>query len=128
MLLEKPGRTSAVVSRDNPTPTARALAAFLAEAGLPRGETVLWNLVPAWNGTPRVTAREVREGLGHLAGLLPILPGLGAAILAGRHAGAAASLLGHLRLVRSAHPSPNVRAAFPERWAAIPRLWGAARR
>ena len=69
LLLEKPGRHSTTVSRDNPTPTARAVAAFLAQAGLPRHETVLWNVAPAWNGTPAVTAAEVRAGLAETARL-----------------------------------------------------------
>ena len=79
LLLEKPGPgalATGLVSRDNPAPTARAIRLFLEEAGLPREETVLWNLVPAWNGTMRVTGGEVREGLGHLARLLPLLPRL----------------------------------------------------
>lgn len=131
LLLEKPGPgalASGLVSRDNDSLTSRALQSFLEEAGLPREETVLWNVVPGWNGTMRVTAREVREGLDHLARLVPLLPRLDTAILAGRHAGRAAALLGRLRLIATAHPSPNVRAAFPDRWAAIPGTWAGARR
>lgn len=128
LLLEKPGRLSTTVSRDNPTPTARAIATFLAQAGLPRHEMLLWNVVPAWNGTPAVTAAELRAGLADLARLLPLLQRLDAAILAGRHAGRAASLLGHLRVIRTAHPSPNVRAAHPAAWGAIPGAWAEARR
>lgn len=131
LLLEKPGPgalASGAVSRDNGSLTSRAIRSFLNEAELPREETVLWNVVPAWNGTTRVTATEVREGLAHLARLLPLLPRLDTAILAGRHAGRAGPLLRGLRLIATAHPSPNVRAAFPERWAAIPGTWAGARR
>jgi hypothetical protein len=131
LLLEKPGPgalASGVVSRDNASLTSRAIHRFLEEAELPREETVLWNVVPGWNGTMRVTGAEVREGLGHLARLLPLLPRLDTVILAGRHAGRAAALLGGLRVIASAHPSPNVRAAFPDRWAAIPGTWAGARR
>lgn len=135
LLLEKPSPAAAVsgtVSRDNASQTSHAIRLFLEEAGLPREETVLWNLIPAWNGTMRVTGAEVRDGLGHLARLLPLLPRLDAAILAGRHASRAkplmASTLGPSRVIVTAHPSPNVRAAFPDRWAAIPGAWAAARR
>lgn len=131
LLLEKPGPgalATGFVSRDNDSLTSRAIRSFLEEAGLPRRETVLWNVVPGWNGTVQVTGAELREGLEHLARLLPLLPRLDTAILAGRHAGRAAPLLGGLRVVATAHPSPNVRAAFPDRWAAIPRAWAEARR
>ncbi len=131
LLLEKPGPgalASGLVSRDNSSLTSRAIRSFLEAAELPREDTVLWNVVPAWNGTMRVTGAEVREGLGHLARLLPLLPRLDTAILAGRHAGRAAPLLGGLRVIATAHPSPNVRAAFPDRWAAIPGTWAGARR
>lgn len=131
VLLEKPGPgalASGLVSRDNDSLTSRAIRSFLEEAGLPRRETVLWNVVPGWNGTMQVKGAELREGLEHLARLLPLLPRLDTAILAGRHAGRAAPLLGELRLIATAHPSPNVRAAFPDRWAAIPGAWAEARR
>jgi hypothetical protein len=132
LLLEKPGPQAArtgFVSRDNPSPTSAAIRAFLDEAGLPRGETLLWNAAPVWNGTIRLGVAELREGLGHLPDLLALLPRLDAAILVGRHAARAEPLLPqHVRVIRSAHPSPQVRAAFPERWAAIPQAWAAARR
>ncbi len=131
LLLEKPGPQAArtgFVSRDNPSPTSAALRAFLDAAGLPREETVLWNAIPAWNGTIRLTAAERRDGPGHLSALRPLLPCLDTAILVGRQAQRAEPWLPGLRIVRSAHPSPQVRAAFPDRWAEIPRLWAEARR
>lgn len=131
LLLEKPGPRVArtgLVSRDNPTGTAAALSAFLQAAGLAREETAIWNAVPGWNGTTRVAAPELREGLSHLAPLLALLPRLDSVILVGARAGRAAPLLPPgLRAIRSDHPSPQVRAAFPERWAAIPEAWAAAR-
>lgn len=130
-LLEKPGATiarapgTATVSRDNPTGTARAIARFIAEAGIPRRETVLWNAVPWWNGTPLIRAAEHRAGIAALADLLPLLPRLEAAVLVGRRAGAARDMLEArgLLVFASAHPSPQVRAARPELWAAIPARW-----
>lgn len=132
LLLEKPGPQAArtgFVSRDNPSPTSAAIRAFLAEAGLPRDETLIWNAVPAWNGTISLTSAEAAAGPGHLAALWPLLPRLEVAILAGRRAATAeARLPPGLRVLRSAHPSPQVRAAFPERWRAIPATWSEAAR
>ncbi|MBP1805400.1 uracil-DNA glycosylase family protein [Rubellimicrobium aerolatum] len=132
LLLEKPGlqvTRTGFVSRDNPSPTSAAIRAFLAQAGLPRGQTILWNTIPAWNGTTRVTGDELARGRAELAAVLALLPALDTVILAGRRAQAAApDLPPHLRLIRSAHPSPQVRAAFPDRWAAIPSLWARAAR
>lgn len=132
LLLEKPGPQAArtgFVSRDNPSPTSAALRAFLAEAGLPRGETAVWNAIPAWNGTIALSAAERRDGPGHLSGLFPLLPQLDTVILVGRQAQRAEAMLpSGLTVLRSPHPSPQVRAAFPDRWAGIPQLWAAARR
>jgi hypothetical protein len=125
-VLEKPGpgiHPAGFVSRDNDTPTAAAIRAFMAQAGLPRRETVLWNLVPWWNGTTAVTATERAAGVQTLAGLLPLLPRLDTAVLVGRTAGAARPLLDGVRVLASAHPSPQVRAGFRERWDAIPEVW-----
>ncbi len=130
LLLEKPGPQAArtgFVSRDNPSPTSAALRLFLEQAGLPRGDTLIWNAIPAWNGTIRLTGAERRDGLAHLPALLLQLPRLDTVILVGRQAARAEPLLRHLRVLRSAHPSPQVRAAFPDRWAAIPETWAQAR-
>jgi uracil-DNA glycosylase len=132
LLLEKPGpgaARSGFVSRDNPGPTSAAIKAFLDEAGLPHGETLLWNTAPAWNGTIRVAAAELRAGLAHLAALPALLPRLDTVILVGARAALAEEILpgSGLRFLRSAHPSPQVRAAFPQRWAEIPQVWAQAR-
>ena len=130
-LLEKPGpgiHPGGFVSRDNDTPTAAAIRTFMAQAALPRSETVLWNLVPWWNGTTAVTGAERVAGLGALAGLMPLLPALDTAVLVGRTAGTAHGVLGGLRVLVSAHPSPQVRAGFRNRWNAIPEVWRQAGR
>ncbi len=131
-LLEKPGPATAswtggygFVSRDNDTPTAEAIHHFMAEAGIPRERTALWNLVPWWNGTCAIRAAERTDGVQALAALLPLLPSLRAVVLVGRTAGTARAVLERtgLRLFASAHPSPQVRAGWPERWRAIPLEW-----
>ncbi len=133
LLLEKPGpgaagRGSGLVSRDNADPTAVAIHRFMREAGLPRGRCVIWNAVPWWNGTCKVTAAEVRAGLDALPDLLERLPRLRSVLLAGRTAGRARPLLEGrgLRLHESVHPSPQVRASRPAEWQAIPLVWSAA--
>ncbi len=137
-LLEKPGPAtspsrrgrpgSGFVSRDSDDPTAEATWTFMREAGIDRRETVIWNVVPRWNGTTRIGAGEVEEGLGRLDALLDLLPRLVCGVTVGRRAERAAPRLASrgLRLVASAHPSPQVRAAYPDRWTAIPRQWRAA--
>ena len=135
-LLEKPGPAIAraqgprLVSRDNASGTARAIARFMDEAGIERRDTVLWNVVPWWNGTTRVAAAEHREGLAALGALLALLPRLRGAVAVGRRAEAARPLLEArgLAVTASAHPSPQVRASRPEAWAAIPSRWRQAAR
>lgn len=133
LLLEKPGpgaAASGFVSRDNDAPTSRAIARFLEEAGLPREETLLWNLVPWWNCAIAVRAEEERAGAARLPELLALLPRLCGVLLVGARAARRAASLRALGLetAASAHPSPQVRAAFPERWRAIPEVWAGARR
>ena len=134
LVLEKPGPGavlpggSGFVSRDNPDPTARTCRAAL--DGIPRAGVVIWNAVPWWNGTMAVRAGERRDGLAELPGLLALLPGLRAAILAGRAAQGAAGVLAvaGVPVFRSVHPSPQARAgpASAAGWRCIPEVWAAA--
>ncbi|WP_210526244.1 uracil-DNA glycosylase family protein [Rubellimicrobium arenae] len=130
LLLEKPGPQAArtgFVSRDNPSPTSAAIRAFLDQAGLARRDTLIWNSIPAWNGTIRVTGAELARGAAELPPLLSLLPRLDTVILVGRRAQRLEGLLpAPLRVLASAHPSPQVRAAFPDRWRAIPDIWASA--
>ena len=126
-LLEKPGPRgrSGFVSRDNGTGTADAIRGFMAQAGLARKRTALWNAVPWWNGTTAIREGERVAGMEELAALLPLLPRLRAAVMVGRSAERARPMLEGrgLHLAASAHPSPQVRAGWPERWQAIPGEW-----
>lgn len=133
LLLEKPGPASAregFVSLDNASPTGAAARAFREAAGIDRARLLVWNVCPWWNGTIRFTAAERRAGLAALPALLDRLPELRGAVLVGRQAGAAASLLADrgVPVRTTAHPSPQVRAARPELWHAIPATWEAAAR
>lgn len=132
-LLEKPGpmtsparrvrEGSGFVSRDNDGATAEAMLRFMLEAGLPRRDTVIWNVIPWWNGTIAVTAAERAAGLQQLGDLLALLPRLHTAVLVGRTAARARPFLNGLRVLESAHPSPQVRAGYRAMWDAIPRVW-----
>ena len=135
MLLEKPGPKtsparggSGFVSADNDDPTAAATWAFCCEAGIERWDRVIWNTVPWWNGTIAFTPAERRAGIAVLPDWLDLLPRLVAVVLVGRQAqGARPVLEGRpLQVFTSAHPSPQVRAANPAQWRAIPSRWGEA--
>lgn len=131
-LLEKPGpqaaasragRDAGFISRDNGGGTAEALRRFMGEAGLPRRDTVIWNVVPWWNGSIAVTAAERAAGSRELPHALALLPRLHTAVLVGRTAARARPVLQGLRILESAHPSPQVRAGNRALWDAIPGVW-----
>ena len=134
-LFEKPGRMtsaggtgSGFISRNNDDPTAEATFDFMKETGLSRKPTVIWNVIPGWNGTRRFTTTERQEGIGALKDLLRLLPKLRTIILVGRNAQRARPHVEPLvhRIFESAHPSPLVRASHPDVWRAIPRIWAQA--
>jgi len=134
-LFEKPGpmtsaggKGSGFISRNNNDPTAEATFDFMNKAGLPRKRTVIWNIIPGWNGTRKVTTTELRAGVDDLNGLLTLLPKLQTIVLVGKKA-QKASLVKHLhlRILDSAHPSPLVRASQPDAWHAIPTIWAQAK-
>lgn len=133
-LFEKPGpmtsatgKGSGFVSRNNDDPTAEATFAFMKDAELSRKRTVIWNVVPGWNGTRKVTTRELREGVDYLKALLPLLRELRTIVLVGQNAQRAKPLFEGFRIFVSPHPSPLVRASQPDVWRAIPSIWAQAR-
>jgi hypothetical protein len=122
-LFEKPGPMTAesgrrpgsgFISRDNDDPTAEATFRFMEQAGIPRKLTVIWNVVPWWNGTRKVSPEELARGIACLHDLLELLPSLSVVVLVGRKAGHAKRWLEGkgLPLLASHHPSPLVRAKF----------------
>ncbi|MBW6526251.1 uracil-DNA glycosylase [Sphingomonas sp. RHCKR7] len=127
LLLETPGaHRPAIVSRDQATGTARNLKRFLAEAGIERHDTLVWNAVP-WNvhapGERNRPLRrgEIAEGLALLPPLLRLLPRLELVVLAGRVAREAAALVERERpglgVLTMPHPSPTYVCTSP----AVPR-------
>ena len=109
-LFEKPGRRAAndggsgFISRDNNDETARATKRFLDEAGFAREETILWNVIPGWNGTRRITVPEKNHARN-----------LADEYLGRTHPG--------LKRFVSTHPSPICRSRWYARWKAIPGDW-----
>ena len=125
LLLETPGPAvvrTGFVTRDSATGTAANLFRFLAEAGIARADTLIWNVVPwvihapgALNRAPR--RAELRAAEPYLAPLLDLLPGLAVAVLAGRFAGEARPALASLRpglpVIGVPHPSPTYVCTSP---------------
>ncbi len=125
LLLETPGPSigrTGFVSRDNATGTAANLFRFLAEAGIARRDTLIWNAVPwvihaqgALNRPPRRS--EAAAAAPYFAPLLALLPRLAVVVAAGRFAQAAAAPLTALRpklpVVPIPHPSPTYVCTSP---------------
>jgi len=126
VLLETPGAAVNkwdVVSRDHPTGTARNLTRFLAEAGIARADTILWNAVPWIVHAPGERNRplrraEIARGLAVLPPLLALLPRLKVVVLAGRVAGEARSVVAAARpdvaALAMPHPSPTFVCTSPD--------------
>ncbi len=116
-LLEAPGGKavgSGFVSRDNPDETAKNFFHLNEEAGLPRGRTVTWNVVPWYVGSGTkiraVTGTDIKVAEPHLRELLRLLPALRAVVLIGRKAQRAKPVFGRLvprcAVFECPHPSP----------------------
>jgi len=135
-LFEKPGpmtsargKGSGFISRDNDDRTAEHTFDFVKKAKLPRNRTIIWNVIPGWNGTRRITAAEHKAGVDSLVDdLIPLLPKLRTIVLVGKKAERARKYLNEtrFRIFTSAHPSPVVRASQPNIWCAIPSIWAQA--
>ncbi len=135
-LFEKPGPMTAnsssgrrngsgFISRNNDDPTAEATFNFMRTAGILRSQTIIWNVIPWWNKTRKVTSSELGEGVRYVKELIELLPKLRAVVFVGQKAVKARRHFTDtgLYLFSSDHPSPLVRANFPERWSAIPSDW-----
>ena len=98
------------------------------QAGIDRKLTLIWNAIPGWNGTIKIVKGEFDEGRKALSALFPLLPDLRVVILVGRKAERFRPEIESrgLKIVASAHPSPKVRAIYPEKWKSIPAIWKSA--
>lgn len=116
-VLEAPGPkaiATGFVSRDNPDLTARNLKTYLAEAGISRRQSLIWNIVPWYLGDGKTiraaSAVDIRAGSVFLERLFGLLPHLKVIVLVGRKAQAAfdkGKMTTLLPVYRSAHPSPQ---------------------
>jgi hypothetical protein len=140
-LFEKPGPMtdasdlsrnsgSGFISRDNDDRTAEATFQFMREARIPRRETLIWNVIPWWNGMRKISSTEMNEGLHATGALIQLLDNLRVIVLVGKKAGKAYGSLVELdvSVYHSDHPSPLVKAKFPQRWSRIPADWVKAAR
>jgi hypothetical protein len=137
-LLEAPGPNAVVsgfLSRDNDDETAKNMFDLLAEAGLERRDTVLWNVVPWYIGDGnRIRGAGTSDfalARRDLSRLLKLLRRLRVIVLVGLKAQAAWDLAGlepHHFIVRTWHPSGQVLNRWPERRRVIVGAFRRARR
>ena len=124
-LLEAPGPkavSSGFISRDNPDPTARSMTQIFSECGIPREETISWNIVPWYVGSEGrirpVTKEEIDAGIQALKSLQPLLPNLRVVVLVGRKAQRAQSaieIIFQIKVLTCPHPSQRVLNVWPEK-------------
>jgi len=136
-LFEKPGRMtdsrnthngvrgSGKVSQFNPDKTAEAVKRFLKRARIDTRNVILWNVVPAWNGTRAITSNDLRLAERDVTALLKILKSLKTIILVGSKAAQLSTQidLSKYNLGYSLHPSPLNRASRRDEWDRIPNVW-----
>ena len=127
-LLEKPGpmaSSSGFISRNNNDPTANNIFNFMEQAKIGRETTCLWNTVPGWNGSRKITSAELKAGAACLQRLFPLLQKLRVVVLIGKKAQRMEPLIADRRIeiLTSYHPSPITYATAPDKWATIPKEW-----
>ena len=127
-LLEKPGPKAALsgfISRNNNDKTAENTFNFMIQAEIDRTTTCLWNTIPGWNGTTKVTSAELNEGAVCLQRLFGLLPNLRVVVLVGKKAQKMSRLIEDLgiEILESYHPSPKNYALARDKWADIPHKW-----
>lgn len=134
-LFEKPGPKtdstnggSGFISRDNNDETAKSVFEFMNRIGLDRKRTLLWNTIPAWDGSRSFKGLHVKAGIQMLDELFPLLPHVKTVILVGKQAQKAEKWLNNqnVTIFKSAHPSPIVRARSRSMWESIPYSWAKA--
>jgi len=124
-LLEAPGPKavgSSFISRNNPDPSARNLCGLLQRAGIARGDTLLWNIVPWYVGDGgrirAVNKDDIQQSSPYLKELLSLLPRLKVIVLVGQKAQSAKNQirqLTNLPIVHTHHPSARVLNVWPHK-------------
>jgi len=137
-VLEAPGPKAVktgYVSFDNPDQTARNFRRQLERAGIQRKDIAVWNIVPWYLGNEEgtliraATAKDVKDGLPYLAGVIDCIPGLRCIVLVGGAARQAHVFLSHttsVHILSCHHPSPQAQnknsAASDENVAVFSRM------
>lgn len=127
-LLEKPGPRaflSGFISRNNNDCTAEATFRFMEQANVPRNTTLLWNVMPGWDGARKYVIGDLKIGSDVLPELLEMLPKLKVIVCVGE---AARKAFSHIKIdtfpvLTSLHPSPINRASRFGEWSMIPIHW-----
>jgi uracil-DNA glycosylase len=134
-LLEAPGPKavdSAFISRNNPDPTAQNMCNFLANANIPRHDTLLWNIVPWYigdknteTGRSRIRSanrQDIVTALPYLETLIQLLPHLEIIVLAGGKAQSASkdiAKITSIMQINTCHASNLALNGKPERRAEL---------
>lgn len=124
-VLEAPGPKavkSGFVSRNNPDESAKNFLELNERAGIPRKETITWNIVPWYIGSEGkirpANPKDIEEGFGYLLQLIALLQELKVIVLVGRKA---QGIRERLRqkwtrcILECYHPSPMFVNRAPER-------------
>lgn len=122
------GAGSGFVSQNNDDATAEAIHKFMKQADIPRKMTVIWNVVPWWNGTTKVTTEELRKGMAYLEPLVGVLHSLSMVVLCGSDAASTKDFFESrgLPTIESYLPAAMVRATRKTDWEKIPSVWAQA--
>lgn len=131
-LLEAPGAKavfSGFISRNNPDDSAKNSFELYREAGLPRDQVVLWNIVPWYVGTGDkirpVDNTDIEQASRYLDQLLKLLPNLRALVLVGDKAQRAYARTRDWgpKVFTSPHPSPIPMRTRPDTRLRILAAW-----
>lgn len=114
---------SEFISRNNDDATAAATFNFMITAAVPHRHSLIWNVIPWWDGHIRFTGADRTVALGELNRLIALLPQLHTVVLVGRTAAKARPHLRDLRVLEGPHPSPKVRNTNRALWDSIPDIW-----
>jgi len=116
-LLEAPGSRavhSGFISRNNPDESAKNWFELNREVGIPREQTISWNIVPWYIGSGQkirpASKKDIQDGLPYLYRLIALLPRLRIVALVGGKAQSISDLLLQrypaMGIFKLPHPSP----------------------
>ena len=116
---------SGFISRNNDDETAKNTFELLQEAGIPREDTLLWNIVP-WYKRRDVTVEEIKAGAKELQKLFAMLPQLKVVVAVGNKAWDGMQYVQTpegVAVRKSSHPSPLTINKWPRKRDEILVAW-----